>query len=98
MFKHYEKLCENYNKIFEVLQFIFSEFNFLHLIRKQKLSYIKLIVVSITAKYLSIKSECQLFRKVLNKIYYKIGRSNYDYQIYLFKSNDIKLKLLKTNN
>lgn len=69
---------QSYNKILEVLHSISSESNFLHQIRKPKLSDIELIAVSITAEYLSIDSECQLFRKLPNEIFDKIERSVYN--------------------
>lgn len=52
----------NYKKIHQVLQSNFNNDNFIFQKRKSKLSDIELIAIDLTAQYMSIDSECQLFR------------------------------------
>ena len=68
----------NYEKILEVLQSITKKENFLNQIRKPKLKDIELIAMNFTAEYLSIDSECQLFRLIPNTLKTKIERSVYN--------------------
>ena len=68
----------NYDKILEVLGTITKKENFLVQIRKPKLSDIELIAMNLTAEYLSIDSECQLFRIIPNSLKSKIDRSVYN--------------------
>ena len=68
----------NYEKILEVLQKITKKENFLNQIRKPKLKDIELIAMNLTAEYLSIDSECQLFRLIPNALKTKIERSVYN--------------------
>ncbi|KAA6330757.1 hypothetical protein EZS27_020573 [termite gut metagenome] len=48
----------NYRKIVETLRTIEFKENFLHQIRKPKLSDIELIAVDLIAEYIGIDSEC----------------------------------------
>jgi hypothetical protein len=68
----------NYEKILEVLQSITKKENFLNQIRKPKLKDIELIAMNLTAEYLSIDSECQLFRVIPDSLKIKIERSVYN--------------------
>ena len=68
----------NYEKILEVLQTITKKENFLNQIRKPKLKDIELIAMNLTAEYLSIDSECQLFRVIPDVLKTKIERSVYN--------------------
>jgi len=68
----------NYNKILEVLRVITKKESFLTQIRKPKLTDIELIAMNLTAEYLSIDSECQLFRILPNCLKTKIDRSVYN--------------------
>jgi len=68
----------NYNKILEVLQIITDKESFLTQIRKPKLKDIELIAMNLTAEYLSIDSECQLFRIIPDSFKTKIERSVYN--------------------
>ncbi|MGB1248570.1 MAG: IS982 family transposase, partial [Chitinophagales bacterium] len=52
----------NYDIILEVLNKIEDKSNFLRQIRKPKLSDKELIAINLTAEYMGIDSECQLFR------------------------------------
>jgi hypothetical protein len=68
----------NYDKILEVLRVITEKESFLTQIRKPKLTDIELIAMNLTAEYLSIDSECQLFRIIPNSLKTKIDRSVYN--------------------
>ena len=68
----------NYDKILEVLQIITEKESFLKQIRKPKLKDIELIAMNLTAEYLSIDSECQLFRIIPDSLKAKIERSVYN--------------------
>ncbi len=52
----------NYEKILDTIQQAEKRMNFLHQIRKPRLSDIELIAVDLTSEYMSIDSEHQLFR------------------------------------
>lgn len=69
----------NYEKILEVLKSNVGKNNFHQQKRKPKLSDIELITMDITAQYMGIDSECQLFR-VINglELEKKIERSVYN--------------------
>ena len=54
----------NYNKILETLQLNIKKSNFIIQKRKPKLSDIELIAIGLTAEYMSIDSEHQLFREL----------------------------------
>ena len=68
----------SYKKILHVLKTITGKENFLNQRRKPKLTDIELIAINLTAEYLSIDSECQLFRKLPCKLKRKIERSVYN--------------------
>ena len=65
----------SYEKILTYLKTLTGKENFLHQIRKPKLSDIELIAMCITSEYLSIDSECQLFRVLPNELSVRIERS-----------------------
>ncbi|KAA6324963.1 hypothetical protein EZS27_025772, partial [termite gut metagenome] len=68
----------NYRKIVETLRSIESKKNFLHQIRQHKLSDIELIAIDLTAEYMGIDSEYQLFRVLPEALSGKIERSVYN--------------------
>lgn len=68
----------NYQKILETLQKVESKVNFLNQIRKPKLSDIELIAIDLTAEYMSIDSEYQLFRSLPLYLSSNIERSVYN--------------------
>ncbi len=68
----------NYNKILEVLRSITKKEQFLKQKRKPKLKDIELIAMNLTAEYMSIDSECQLFREIPIDLKGKIERSVYN--------------------
>jgi len=68
----------NYDKILEVLVRLDSKINYLHQIRKPKLSDKELIAIDLTSEYMSIDSECQLFRILPCNLSHKIERSVYN--------------------
>jgi len=68
----------SYNKILEILHKIEKKDNFLNQIRKPKLSDKELIAMNLTAEYLSIDSEHDLFRKIPKELFMKIERSVYN--------------------
>ncbi len=68
----------NYDKILEVLQTVTKKESFLTQIRVPKLKDIELIAMNLTAEYLSIDSECQLFRIIPDDLKSKIERSVYN--------------------
>lgn len=68
----------NYNKILEVLQTITKIENFLNQKRKPKLKDIELMAMNLTAEYMGIDSECQLFRTIPFGLKSKIERSVYN--------------------
>ena len=69
---------ESYGQILKTLEEIEPNINFLNQIRVPKLSDIELISVALTAEYLSIDSEYQLFRKLPDCLSSKIERSVYN--------------------
>jgi len=68
----------NYNKILEVLNTITEKDSFLIQKRKPKLKDIELIAMNLTAEYMGIDSECQLFIDVPIDLKNKIERSVYN--------------------
>lgn len=68
----------NYDKILEILKTITEKENFLHQIREPKLKDIELIAMNLTSEYMSIDSECQLFRMIPDVLRFKIERSVYN--------------------
>lgn len=68
----------NYNKILEVLKSIEPKMDYLYQIRKPKLRDIELVAIDLTSEYMSIDSECQLFRVLPLDLASKIERSVYN--------------------
>ncbi|MCL6220988.1 IS982 family transposase [Zunongwangia pacifica] len=68
----------NYDKILKVLNTIEPKSNFLHQIRKPKLTDKELIAINLTSEFMSIDSEYQLFRLLPEKLLAKIERSVYN--------------------
>ena len=68
----------SYEKILDILKQIEQKMNFLNQIRISRLSDIELIAMDITAEYMSIDSEYQLFRILQKKLYDLIERSVYN--------------------
>lgn len=68
----------NYDKILEILKLITTKESFLTQIRKPKLKDIELIAMNLTSEYMSIDSECQLFRILPEVLSNKIERSVYN--------------------
>lgn len=68
----------NYDKILDVLQQIEPNSNFISKRKKPKLSDIELISINLTAEYMSIDSECQLFRILPILLSSRIERSVYN--------------------
>jgi hypothetical protein len=68
----------SYEKILEVLRSVQKDENFLQQIRRPKLSDIELIAMNLTAEYLSLDSECQLFRVLPETFMGRIERSVYN--------------------
>lgn len=68
----------NYGKILETLQQVEKKMNFLNQKRKPKLSDIELIAIDLTAEYMGIDSEHQLFRVLPVSLNSKIERSVYN--------------------
>ena len=73
-----DNFSANYNKILKVLQTITKIENFLNQKRKPKLKDIELMAMNLTAEYMSIDSECQLFRIIPFSLKSKIERSVYN--------------------
>jgi len=67
---------ENYNKILEVFSSIRKREQFLK--QKKKLKDIEIIAMNLTAEYMSIDSENQLFRILPESLKIKIERSVYN--------------------
>lgn len=68
----------NYDKILEILKTITEKESFLIQIREPKLKDIELIAMNLTSEYMSIDSECQLFRILPKGLISKIERSVYN--------------------
>ena len=68
----------NYDKILEVLLRVTKREQFLKQKRKPKLTDIELIAMNLTSEYMSIDSECQLFRVIPDDLKSKIERSVYN--------------------
>ena len=68
----------NYEKNLDILQQVEQKKNFLSQIRLPKLSDIELTAIDITAEYMSIDSEYQLFRKRPFELSALIERSVYN--------------------
>jgi len=70
--------ASNYDKILEILKSITKKESFLTQIREPKLKDIELIAMNLTSEYMSIDSECQLFRIIPEVLSSKIERSVYN--------------------
>jgi hypothetical protein len=68
----------NYDKILEVLLTVTKREQFLRQKRRPKLKDIELIAMNLTSEYMSIDSECQLFRVLPDVLKSKIERSVYN--------------------
>jgi hypothetical protein len=68
----------NYRKILETLRIMESKKNFLDQIRKPKLSDLELIGIDLTAEYMGIDSEYELFRMLPAFLFGRIERSVYN--------------------
>ncbi len=68
-------LHRSYTKILSVLQQLIQQTNFLNQIRKPKLSDIEVISLVLTAEYLNIDSERELFRRLPDTLLNQIERS-----------------------
>ncbi len=68
----------NYNKILKVLRSITEKEQFLRQNRNPRLQDIELIAINLTSEYMSIDSECQLFRILPVFLKNKIERSVYN--------------------
>jgi len=94
----------NYNKILEVLKSITEKEQFLNQKRKPKLKDIELIAMNLTAEYMSIDSECQLFREISIDLKNKIERSVYNrrkrklFFAIEFIRNELSLKFTEFEN
>lgn len=76
--KYMNNFSANYEKILETLRQFTVQMNFLNQIRTPKLSDVELIALDLTAEYLSIDSEYQLFRMLPSELKSKIERSVYN--------------------
>ncbi len=85
----------NYDKIFDILNKIEKLNSFIVQIRKPKLSDKELIAINLTAEYIGVDSECQLFRILPLHLKNRIERSVYNRRKRrLFDAqNKIRLKL-----
>ena len=68
-------LGQSYKKILEVLSKFFGKKLQNYQRRKPKISDLEVVSLALTAEYLSIDSECQLFRKIPESIKSKTKRS-----------------------
>src|SRR5690606_32984969 len=68
----------SYIKILSVLQQLIKQSNFLNQIRVPKLSDIEVIALVLTAEYLNIDSERELFRRLPASLFDQIERSVYN--------------------
>lgn len=68
----------NYDKILKVLSLITDKEQFLRQNRQPKLKDIELIAINLTSEYMSIDSECQLFRLLPEVLKNRIERSVYN--------------------
>lgn len=89
----------NYDKILKVLKSLDSEMDYLHQIRKPKLRDKELIAIDLTSEYMSIDSECQLFRilpfhlssKIERSVYNRRKRKLFDFRESLRKALELRL-------
>jgi len=92
---------ENYDKILEVLKTLEIKSDYIHQIRKPRLLDIELIAIDLTSEYMSIDSECQLFRVLPRNLSSKIERSVYNRRkrkLFGFKETIRKQMTNKLNN
>lgn len=68
----------SYNKILETIKGIESRENYLHQIRRPRMSDIQLVSLALTAEYLGIDSEHDLFRRLPESLSTMIERSVYN--------------------
>lgn len=68
----------NYDKILEVLDQVEPKYDFLKQVRKPKLKDKELMAIGLTAEYMGIDSECQLFRTLPQSLSGRIERSVYN--------------------
>lgn len=78
MIKYMNNFSANYGKILETLEQISNKMNSLNQKRKPKLSDIELIAIDLTAEYMGIDSEYQLFRVLPEFLSLKIECSIYN--------------------
>jgi hypothetical protein len=71
-------LGASYEKILKTLQHIESKSNFRGQHRRPRMSDLEVIALSLTAEYMGIDSECQLFRVMPEELKAKIERSVYN--------------------
>lgn len=90
----------NYDKILQVVNSLGTKNSFKHQIRKPMLSDKELIAISLTSEYMSIDSECQLFRILPFDLLQKIERSVYNRRKrYLFEFQEqIRQQLVQIFN
>ncbi|MDO5970014.1 IS982 family transposase [Flavivirga aquimarina] len=91
----------NYDKILEVLKGLGTKSDYLHQIRKPKLNDLELIAIDLTSEYMSIDSECQLFRILPIDLSKKIERSVYNRRkrkLFSFRETIRKQMTFKLNN
>ena len=80
----------NYDKILKELNELEMKDNFISQIRKPKLSDKELIALNLTSEYISIDSDCQLFRILPKDLSMRIERS-----VYNRRSRNLVLKIEK---
>lgn len=94
----------NYDKILKVLKIITEKEQFLRQNRRPKLKDIELIAINLTSEYMSIDSECQLFRVLPDVLKSKIERSVYNrrkrklFFAIEFLRNRLSVKLVEFEN
>ncbi|GAA4113137.1 hypothetical protein GCM10022393_11940 [Aquimarina addita] len=92
----------NWVKILKVLKELGSEMDYLHQIRKPKLRDKEHIAIDLTSEYMSIDSECQLFRilpidlsdKIEHSVYNRGKRKLFPFRESLRKEIGIKVELV----
>jgi hypothetical protein len=67
-YNKYEQLFSKSKKIFETLKQFESKVNFKNQIRQSKMSGLELLAIDLTAEYMNVDSERQLFRILPNEI------------------------------
>ena len=87
-------LEQSYKKILEVLSKFFGKKLQNYQRRTPKISDLEAVSLVITAEYLSIDSECQLFRKIPEYIKSKIERSVFNRRRKLFIFYSLSFSIL----